>query len=334
MALEIARLPIHSDVLRGNSLGDPTEREVPVLLPPGYRESTARYPVIHVLASYLSDGETLLNHRPFAPGLAARVEGLMKTGAMEPAIIALPSCFTRLGGSQYLNSSATGRYEDHLVDEVFPAVDAHFRTLADPAHRACVGRSSGGYGALRIAMGRPGTLGAVACMSGDAYFEYVYLPEFPRACDLIRPHGSVEAFLTAWEKLPVREGREVTALNIIAMSACYSPTPGGDAAAGAFDLPFELATGELREEVWERWLVHDPVRMIPEHAEELRTLRLLHIECGDADEYHLHHGARVMSARLNALDVPHTHVEYPGGHRGGAWRFDSVLSEVSRAIQS
>jgi enterochelin esterase family protein len=289
--------------------------------------------VIHVLASYLSEGATLLNHRPFAPGLRERLEGLMDSGAMPPAIVALPNCFTRYGGSQYLNSTATGRYEDHLVDEVIPAIDAHFRTLASPENRACIGRSSGGYGALRIAMLRPDTWGAVACMSGDAYFEYVYLPEFPRACDWIRPHGSAEAFLSAWEALPNREGPEVVALNIIAMSACYSPVADDPQRRGAFDLPFDLETGELRVGVWERWLGHDPVRMVSGHADALKALRFLHLECGDADEYHLHHGARVLSARLHDFGVPHKHEEYSGGHRGGSWRFDRVLPAISRAIQ-
>ena len=333
MTLELVHVPIQSSVLVGNALGDPTERQVPVLLPPGYRESTRRHPVILILASYLSDGSTLLNHRPFAPGLAVRLESLMTSGAMEPAIVALPNCFTQLGGSQYLNSSATGRYEDHLVDEVIPALDSTFRTLAAPEHRACVGRSSGGYGALRIAMKRPGTLGAVACMSGDAYFEYVYLPEFPRACDLIRPHGSVDGFLKAWRALPNREGREVVALNIIAMSACYSPVEESGKGRGDFDLPFDLATGEIREEVWQRWLAHDPVRMVENHVEALQALRWIHLECGDADEYHLHHGARVLSARMKSLGIAHAHAEYPGGHRGGAWRFDQVLPRLSEVIQ-
>src|SRR6266568_4208212 len=56
--------------------------------------------------------------------------------------------FTRLGGSQWANSSASGCYRDYLARDVVAAVDARARTLPAPEGRALVGKSSGGYGAL------------------------------------------------------------------------------------------------------------------------------------------------------------------------------------------
>jgi len=49
---------------------------------------------------------------------------------MGPAILVFPDCFTCLGGNQYVNSSAIGRYADYLTQEIVPLVDREFRTLA------------------------------------------------------------------------------------------------------------------------------------------------------------------------------------------------------------
>src|SRR5262249_57418048 len=56
------------------------------------------------------------------PNLAVRMDRLIARGA-PPAILVMPDCFTRYGGSQYLDSSATGSYETHLLEELIPWVD-------------------------------------------------------------------------------------------------------------------------------------------------------------------------------------------------------------------
>ena len=98
---------------------------------------------------------------------------------MGPAIIVFPDCFTSLGGNQYINSSAIGRYADYLTRELVPFIDKEFRTLAHRDHRGCFGKSSGGYAAMIHAMKYADTWGAVANHSGDAYFEFVYRSEWP-----------------------------------------------------------------------------------------------------------------------------------------------------------
>jgi hypothetical protein len=57
------------------------------------------------------------------------------------------------------------------------------------------------------------------------------------------------------------------------MAACYSTDSDGNV-----QLPFDPATGELILEVWERRLENDPVRMVPRHAETLRSLRGIYID--------------------------------------------------------
>lgn len=79
-----------------------------------------------------------------------------------PAVIVFVDASTSWGGSQFLNSTGTGRYLDYLCDEAIPFVDARYPTLAAREHRGVSGKSSGGYGALAISMLRPHVFGALA----------------------------------------------------------------------------------------------------------------------------------------------------------------------------
>ena len=115
------------------------------------------------------------------PERAARL--IAREARWAPAIIVFPDCFTALGGNQYVNSSAIGRYADYLTREIIPFVDREFRTLASREHRGCFGKSSGGYGAIIHGMKYPQHWGAVADHSGDAYFDFVYWHDWPNTLD-------------------------------------------------------------------------------------------------------------------------------------------------------
>ena len=189
---------VESRALVGNPLGDPTARRIAVWLPPSYaRESTRRYPVIYWLAGYSGTGEMLFSGNPWQPGLGERLDRLVGSGAMGEAIVVAPDCFTRWGGAQYLDSPALGNYETHLVREVIPAVDARYRTVATREARAIGGKSSGGFGALVLAMRHPELFAAVASHAGDMAFELSALKDLPVAARTLRRRGGVPAFIEA-----------------------------------------------------------------------------------------------------------------------------------------
>jgi hypothetical protein len=146
---------ITSDVLRDNPLRDPHERRVPIYLPPDYDKSDMRYPVVYFLAGFSGGGVYLLGESVWGETLPQRIDRLVRSGEVRPLIVVMADCLTRYGGSQYINSAATGRYADHVVDELVPFVDTRLRTLADREQRVVMGKSSGGYGATILAMRRP-----------------------------------------------------------------------------------------------------------------------------------------------------------------------------------
>lgn len=329
--------PLDSQLLQNNPLGDPATRQVPVYLPPGYEDTDRRYPVVYLLAGFAGRGSFMLNDSAFDETIAERLDRLITNQQIQPLIVVLPDCFTRYGGSQYLNSSATGRYEDYLVEEVVPFIDQRFRTRAEAGYRAIAGKSSGGYGALVQAMRHPDLFGAVACHSGDIYFEYCYKPDFVKCLNAINQEGLTTPTKLAdflknfYPKMHPKPNSFFDLIHIPAMAACYSPHP--DSPTG-FDLPFDMLTGELRSEVWQRWLDFDPLTMVAHepYGDALRQLKLLYLDCGNRDEYALHYGARIFAKKLPALEIPYVYDEFRGTHRHTQHRYDVSLVAISKAF--
>ncbi|HIA27911.1 MAG TPA: enterochelin esterase [Planctomycetes bacterium] len=321
-----------SDLLEGNPLGDPATREVAVYLPSGYEEAgSTRYRVLFSLAGYTGSGLGHLSWKPFTENLPERLDRLIGKGTMDPVIVVLPDCFTSLGGNQYIDSSAIGPWARYLVEELVPMVDERFRTTGSRNGRGVFGKSSGGYGALMHGILHPGTWGAVACHSGDMYFQYGYLPDFPRALDQLRRHGlSVERFLEHFRAKQKHNGSEIHTLMTVAMAATYDPDP--ETPLG-FHLPFDLETGEVDQERWKRWLRHDPVELVEERAEALKSLRLLYIDCGSRDQYNLHHGARILARKLKREDIPHHYEEFDDDHSSVDFRLDVSLPKLVEALE-
>jgi len=316
-----------SKVLAGNPLGDPVTRSVWTWEPPG--EPPGPLPLLLGLTGFTGTGSMLFHDSPWSPGLGRRLDRLYAEGNIPPLVVALPDCFTRYGGSQYVNSTATGRYADYVCTEILREVEARYPVHRDREHRAVYGKSSGGFGAIRLAMERSDLFGAAACQSGDMAFEYCYLPDFPHTVGQLRTHGGLDGFLRAFDEAPRKTDDLIKAMNIVAMSACYSPDPERPDRPL---FPFEVPSGRIREEVWHRWLAHDPVRRVGNHLDALRSLRTLFLDCGARDEFNLQFGARMLHEALDAADVPHVYEEFDDGHRNISYRYERAITVLGRAM--
>ena len=273
-----------------------------------------------------------LNDNPWAPGLDRRMDLLIDSGMAEPAILVFPDCFTALGGSQYLNSPAIGRYEDYLLLELIPWVDERFRTLGAKG-RAAFGKSSGGYASLRLSMQNPGLFAAMACHSGDMAFELCYLPDFPAVALELTKCGGIASFLEDFQRGEKKSAKQIEVLNILAMAAAYSPGTG-EGKAPDLQLPFDLHDLRLDQEIWQRWLAHDPMVLIEDEncQAALRSLKLLFMDCGAQDEFRLQFGARRFVKRLGELEIPHSYEEFDDNHRSISYRYDRSLPLLCRAL--
>ncbi len=316
------------DSLRDNPLGDPWVRSIPVYLPPGYDEGARRYPVIYWLHGFGGTALGQIASHPWTPSLPTLIDRVIHGGA-PPALLVMVDGWTRFGGSQYVNSSANGRYED-AVRELVAYIDERFRTLASREHRGINGKSSGGYGALALGMRYPDLFGGMASHSGDLYFEACFQVGFWKALDELRKHGGLAEFLDAFPRAPKKTEEMTRTLAIlVAMAMAYSPNPDS---AHRFDLPLDIHTGEIDEAVWKRWQAQDPVRMVEQHAQTLRTMRAIYFECGSRDQYYGHFGARLLHRRMEQLDIPHEYQEFDDDHTGVNYRYVESLRRLCTAL--
>jgi len=317
---------LDSRVLTGNALGDPHRRDVTVYLPPEYdRQPELRFPVFVDLVGFMGSGRAHLNWKAFEESVPERLERLARRGEIGPVVAVFPDCWTRLGGNQYINSPAVGRYADYLVKEILPEIDRRYRTFGDPRKRAVFGKSSGGYGAIIHGMKYARHWGAIACHSGDMYFDFCYRNDIPRVLDSLAkyrrdPSRFIREFY-ARRKVGMRDGMT---LMFLAMAAFYDPDPK---APLGFHLPMDLRTGEVDEARWSRWLRHDPVKLVERESvrRQLGSLRGVFIDCGSNDQFHLHYGARILHDRLKRSGIAHHYEEFDDDHSAVDYRMDVSL---------
>ena len=347
-----------SDILKHNPLGDPHVRKLGVWLPPGYDESgKRRFPVLYDLVGFTGSGLSHVGWKSFGDNVPERAARLMHEGKMGPTIFVFPDCFTSLGGNQYVNSSAIGNYADYLTRELIPFVDREFRTLASREHRGCFGKSSGGYGAIVHAMKHARYWGAIANHSGDACFDFVYWHDWPNTLNELSKYrlpkrvpgrydalkesrrkglaegkddGRIRRFLQhVWKKEKL-SGAETHGIMNLCMAATYDPDPR---APLGFRVPFNLESGEVIEERWRQWRKHDPIHLVEKHRAGLASMRAIYIDCGWRDQYHIHYGTRLLSARLSAARIKHTYEEFDDNHSDIDYRMDVSLPFLYRALK-
>jgi S-formylglutathione hydrolase FrmB len=228
---------------------------------------------------------------------------------MPPVRVVLPDVMTAVGGSQYLDSEGIGQYATWIAEELPAFVESHY---AGTGQWAATGSSSGGYGALVLAMTRPGRFQAIAAHSPDAAFEVCYPPDFPVAVESIRDAGGLDAWWSDFSTRDTLLNSDHAVLGVVGMSCAYSPRK--DRVPLPCTLPVDLETGATREAVFEKWLSHDPLRMIPNHVEALGGLKGLLLDVGRRDEFRLQVGARLMRKAMDTAGLDCHFVEHDGGH--------------------
>ena len=323
---EIVTESFDSKVLKGNPLGDPTKRDITIYLPARY-DPNRRYPAAYAIVGYTGTGKSLLSIDPLGENLKAKLDRLIRTGKMGPMIVPMVDCFTKVGGNQYINSTATGRYDDYLRKEILPFVESKYRI----SRRGIWGKSSGGYGSIVQGMLHPETWSALVDHSGDALFEFCYIMDFSKALAAFRERGGPAKWLRWYWRQPNRRKEGMfPVLNTVGMAAHYSPNPKSNELRT--DFPFDLQTGEWRPEVWERWRRWDPVNMVDRYVRSLRRMRLVYIDCGTSDQFNLIWGARVLHEKLLARRIRHVYEEFDDTHSNISYRYDVSLPLLSKAL--
>lgn len=319
-------IAVPGKTLEGNPLGDPVQRRVAVFTP-RLPKFSSKLLTVYYLAGYSGSSEDFLG--PNGDKFAEVFQNLADKGIALRMVI--PDCRNRWGGSQYLNSPAQGNYADYVLDEVIPQLEKHFGTPATPRDRIIAGHSSGGFGALRIAMMAPERFGAVIALSPDTDFEVTHKPIAQEHIVRSVTPKQMRSYIAPPGEF-IRPGSGLIQM-MLGLSAAYAPK--GPTEPGLFHWLYD-ESGRWQEEVWQNWLEEDTVVIARRNPHLFMPYHKIYLDGAERDEFGAQKGARV----LRDLIKPYTRVEFyesPDGHadyiedrlaRGLEWVFEKKLRSV------
>ena len=306
----IVRELVHSPALEGNLLGDTADQPVAIYLPPGYADTSRRYPVLYLLHGIGGTPQDWVGPSYQGMEIRAVMDSLIAAGAIQPMIVVMPNGTNRYIGTFYMNSPVGGGWEDFISRDLVAHVDRMYRTLARRESRGVTGHSMGGLGSILMGMHHADVFSSVWAMNPCclAMVDDISAdnPAWRRA-DAIRTLEDFDAALAAGDFYPPA---------IIALASVLSPRP--DRPPLYVELPFTASNGALQpsEPVLARWRSAFPVAVAREHRGALDSLRGLHLDTVFVDEFaHIPPSTRMLADTLAELGVPHVFEMYEGDHR-------------------
>ena len=291
-AAQLEVFSLTSAKLRGNPLGDPTTRRVAIFKPDAAKDA----PLVIYLPGWGGSSEDAIAQG--AGGWFGQVVDRLAEKGM-PFRIAVVDGRSRYGGSQFLNSGATGDYADYVTEEILPV-------LSQDGAKSCIiaGHSSGGYGALMLAISHHEKFPAVVALSPDSDFETTHKPlvETPSVRAVTRPELDAAMAPTKPANIP--------ASLILGLCANYAPIAGKP---GRFEWLYD-DRGQWRAEAWARWIALDPLTVVRKNPDALAKTQRVYLDGAEHDEFGANIGARKIYEVLRDKIPRVTFYESPGHH--------------------
>ena len=290
----VEHFSMYAPSLQGNLEGNNVDRDIIVVLPPGYRRETRRrYPVLYALHGYWIGAEQW-THEIHVP---QTIEGAFAHGSRE-FIVVLPDSKTVHNGSMYSRSVTTGDFETFVAVDLVRYIDSHYRTIPQRSSRGLVGHSMGGYGAARIGMKYAQTFGALYLMSPCCL-------SARQASDLKAADFAVlEGVKSAADSASLPFGLRA----LLATAAAWSPNP--QRSPLFLDLPME--GGAPQAEILAKWAANAPLAFIDQYVGNLRQYAGIALDVGDQDSLRVE--ADRLHDALNRYGIEHQFEIYPGTH--------------------
>ena len=299
--------------LRGNAAGLPTTRNVSVYLPDGYAADRGkRFPVVYYLTNFFED-----DRAPWANNDAqALLDRAIANHVIGGVLVVTIDCTTPAGGSWYVNSPATGNWEDLISRDLVAWVDGRYRTLASRDSRGIAGDRMGGHGAIRLGMRHPEVFGAV----------YALHP--------IGAGPGLQSMFSRpnWQLLQDAKGFDdlrADGYSLVFTSIFQAHLPNAARAPLFFDPPARLAGGVLEVDPAQTERLNASFfleRQIAAHATGLKSLRGFMFDWARGDPVTDHIvSLQAFTRALDAFGVPYEAEEYRGGWGDRHWGADGRI---------
>lgn len=297
-----------------NELGEDPTRRVTIYLPPGYRETTHRYPVLYFLHGFSACDSSQI------ADLNILLDKAIALGQIKPVIVVIPNHHTKYRGSFYINSPLGGRWADFTAIDLVSHIDNNYRTIPDRNSRGITGHSMGGKGAIRLGMLFPDVFSTVYGLSPG------FFPGLD-AWDVFNPDIRSVFEIKSREDL-ITDPANFLANIIVAAGRVFSPNP--DNPPFYVDLPFTLNGDSLvvNQPVMDLWLLNSTVEKVDQYSDNLKELTALKLDWGRNDEFVNIPGESLMfSKKLENLGIPHYAEEYLGDHSNKVYTDDGRVIE-------
>ena len=170
-------------------------REMYVYTPPGYEKGAGRYPVLYLIHG---GGDTAVSWSTV--GRANDIlDNLLAEKKAVPMIVVMPSGWTPSGGQVMTSDATKDPFNDELLKDIIPFVEANYRTMSAADSRALSGLSMGGIQTLNIGLHNLGTFRYLAVMSSgwisDQDREFFYKTE---AAKIPKYNSALKLFWWGW----------------------------------------------------------------------------------------------------------------------------------------
>ncbi|MBN2346586.1 MAG: hypothetical protein JXO51_09385 [Candidatus Aminicenantes bacterium] len=328
----LLQLTIPAPSLAAGVLDAPTEQPLIVCLPPSYAKGKTRYPVVYFLPGFTTDVTEMIDGTFQGLHVGTAIDGLVAAGKIREMIFVVANGRNFLGGSFYVNSPATGNWEDFILKDVVRFVDRRFRTLAKASCRGIAGSSMGGFGAIHLAMRHSDVFGAVYSLSPGLFAEdglkgQGMFESEPNIIRYLEKQAEFDAMPAADAQKTFRAfvaelyNRRTLTDYFWAFSYAYGAAFAANPKKGVpyIDYPYALADGRprLNPEFLKKY--EDGFGALPEkvdrYQKNLLRLRGIVIDIGANDRYPwIVQGSRYFSRLLQEKNIPHQLLEHDGGH--------------------
>ena len=285
-------------------------RKMLVYLPVGYNESSSqRYPVIYFLPNPFEDSYRFAFDHRDAQGLLDRA---IADGVIKNFVLVAIDMNTPLGSSWYVNSSATGNWEDFMIQELVPYIDANYKTFPDRDSRGIAGIFIGGYGAIRFGMRHPDVFGSVYAMhpvgTGTGVSVSAALPKWDllvnaKSMDDVKKDFRTQIFTTMFQAHLPDPDKPPLFIDLLARQ----------------ERDHLIIDAKLMERFRNNFYLET---MIPRYADNLKSLRGFKFDWTRNDSNFDHvYANQAFTHKLNEFGIIHEAEEYNGAF-GADWGVD------------
>ena len=300
---------IESAAVADNQMGITSLRRVLVYLPDGYTDSRRSYPVLYWIPGW----ET-----PASREYVAALDKAIEAGALPPVIVV--SIDVR-EGLVLLNSTVFGRWEEFVVDELVPFIDAEYRTIPLPQGRALMGHSTGGYAAMMTPLRRPGIWSAVGLNDASVWLGC--------AEEMFGGLGTLGDGFDVIEDFAQYGTSSGVTRAIMQMGIALAPNPD---APLLFDLP-DFEAPQLPRK-WRDNCLLDAFTVSARH-DALSSLSEIVVGVADASKATNYYPNVDMLTAFREVGIEATHMPMPGTHGGDRpRRFIRLAREVTGAMNT